>query len=64
MTAENLSRTLKTLETDGVKVDGARVIITDRARLAAVARRDPLIDGPPQGRNSPGDSMPALRPET
>lgn len=50
MTAENLSRSLKSLEADGVKVDGARVIITDRARLTALARPDPLIDGPdPEG---------------
>lgn len=46
MTAENLSRTLKSLESDGVKIDGARVIITDRNKLVAVARPDPLIDGP------------------
>ncbi len=46
MTPENLSRALKSLEGDGVKVDGGRVILTDRARLAEVARPDPLLDGP------------------
>lgn len=49
MTPENLSRTLKGLEADGVKIDGMRVIITDRARLTAVARPDLLIDGPESG---------------
>lgn len=63
MTPENLSRTLKQLEGEGVKVDGARVIITDRARLAALARPDPLIDGPdPDPRNS-GSAMPAVMPD-
>ncbi|GHC52123.1 helix-turn-helix domain-containing protein [Neogemmobacter tilapiae] len=45
MTPENLSRSLKSLEADGVKVDGSRVIITDRARLEALVQPDPLIDG-------------------
>lgn len=50
MTAENMSRALKALEPDGVKVDGARVIITDPIRLARLARLDPLLDGPdPEG---------------
>jgi len=53
MTPENLSRALKTLEADGVKVDGMRVIITDRARLTALAKPDRLIDGPdPDGAGS------------
>lgn len=46
MTPENLSRALKSLEQDGLKIDGNRVIITDRARLTALARPDRLIDGP------------------
>lgn len=46
MTPENLSRALKSLEPDGVKINGSRVIITDRARLTALAQPDPLIDGP------------------
>lgn len=45
MTPENLSRTLKSLEGEGVKVDGARVIITDRARLESYARLDQVLDG-------------------
>lgn len=58
MTPENLSRSLRALEADGVKLDGARVIITDRVRLAAVARPDPLIDGPdPHGQHA-GVSLP------
>lgn len=46
MTPENLSRALKSLEADGVKVDGARVIITGRPALMALVRPDPLLDGP------------------
>jgi CRP/FNR family transcriptional activator FtrB len=45
MTPENLSRALKSLEDAGVKVDGARVIITDRKRLTELVQPDPLIDG-------------------
>lgn len=43
---ESLSRTLRGLEGDGVKVDGARIVLTDPARLRQVARPDPLMDGP------------------
>lgn len=46
MTPENLSRALKTLVEDGCKVDGHRVIITNRARLEALAELSPLLDGP------------------
>lgn len=46
MTAENLSRALRSLEEDGLKVDGSRVIITDPERLGRIARLDTLIDGP------------------
>jgi CRP/FNR family transcriptional regulator, transcriptional activator FtrB len=46
MTPENLSRTLRLLEADGVTVLGTRVTVTDYARLAAVAQPDPLLDGP------------------
>lgn len=45
MTAENLSRALKGLEDDGLKVDGSRVIITDPEKLGLVAKLDVLIDG-------------------
>jgi CRP/FNR family transcriptional regulator, transcriptional activator FtrB len=38
MTPENLSRTLKALEDHGVKIDGMRVIITDRAKLTELAQ--------------------------
>lgn len=46
MTPENLSRTLKSLESDGLSVNGQAVAITDFDRLSAIARPDPLIDGP------------------
>ena len=46
MTPENLSRALKLLEADGVTVRGAVVTVTDHDKLAALARPDPLIDGP------------------
>jgi CRP/FNR family transcriptional regulator, transcriptional activator FtrB len=60
MTPENLSRALKSLEPDGVKIDGMRVIITDRAKLKALARPDRLIDGPdPDGMTS-GVSLPPV----
>lgn len=58
MTPENLSRSLKSLEPDGVKVDGMRVIITDRARLSALARPDGLIDGPDADGLNAGASLP------
>jgi CRP/FNR family transcriptional regulator, transcriptional activator FtrB len=58
MTPENLSRALKTLEADGVKIDGMRVIITDRAKLSALARPDRLIDGPDPDGASSGVSLP------
>ncbi|MGJ3263240.1 MAG: cyclic nucleotide-binding domain-containing protein [Salinarimonas sp.] len=50
MTPENLSRALRSLEDDGLKLDGLRVTITDRAKLTALASPDWLIDGPdPEG---------------
>ncbi len=61
MTPENLSRTLKTLEADGVKIDGARVIITDRAKLTALAKPDRLIDGPDAVATSAGIGLPLSR---
>ncbi|MFC7704230.1 helix-turn-helix domain-containing protein [Plastorhodobacter daqingensis] len=60
MTPENLSRTLKVLEADGVKIDGQRVIITDRARLTAVARPDALIDGPEPDDTGRGSTLPPV----
>lgn len=44
MTPESLSRCFKSLASDGVHIAGARVTLTDRARLEAIARPDPLID--------------------
>lgn len=46
MTPENLSRSMKALQGHGIAVRAMRVKIADRARLAAVAVPDPLIDGP------------------
>lgn len=46
MTPENLSRSMKILQANGLAVQGMRLIITDQARLMAVASPDPLIDGP------------------
>jgi CRP/FNR family transcriptional activator FtrB len=58
MTPENLSRTLKALESDGLKMDGARVIITDRDKLTALAQPDKLIDGPDAEGNENGAGLP------
>ncbi len=44
MTPENLSRSIKVLQANGLEVQGTRFIITDRTRLAAIASPDPLID--------------------
>lgn len=44
MTPESLSRTLRHLQEEGVSMDGARVTITDRARLAALALPDRVMD--------------------
>lgn len=46
VTPESLSRTMKSLQDAGAKVDGQRVIITNRKALEAVAHPSPLIDGP------------------
>lgn len=45
MTPENLSRSMKTLQANGLTAQGIHLTITDRARLTAVASPDPLIDG-------------------
>ncbi len=60
MTPENMSRTLRSLEHDGVKIDGMRVIITDRAKLNALARPDSLIDGPDPEADSADFGMPMI----
>lgn len=46
MTRESFSRALNALAKFGVAVDGQEVAIHDRARLAAVALPDPLVDPP------------------
>lgn len=61
MTPENLSRTLKALEADGVKVDGARVIITDRDKLSALVKPDMLIDGADAVADGSGSGLPKPR---
>jgi len=61
MTAENLSRAMKSLEPDGLKIDGSRVIITDPERLALVAQPDPLIDGPDPGPLTEAATLPLPR---
>ena len=60
MTPENLSRTLRILETNGVKMDGARVIITDREKLTALAQPDRLIDGPDMIADFNGSALPGV----
>lgn len=47
---ETLSRALKSLQDDGVAMDGARVIITDRSKLVALVEPQGLTEVPkPQG---------------
>lgn len=63
MTAENLSRALRGLEEDGLKVDGTRVIITDPIKLMKVARLDMLMDGPDPAPATEGAALPRATPE-
>ncbi len=58
MTPENLSRALKSLAEDGCKIDGQRVIITDRPKLEALAGLSPLLDGPDPEASQAGVSLP------
>jgi CRP/FNR family transcriptional activator FtrB len=58
MTAENLSRALKSLEANGVQLKGQSVTITDRAQLMAACPPDLLIDGPDPEPMSSGVSLP------
>ena len=46
MTPENLSRAFGTLSAHGLRVNGSRVYIEDRAALERLGRPDPLIDEP------------------
>jgi CRP/FNR family transcriptional regulator, transcriptional activator FtrB len=61
MTPENLSRTIRALEDYGLKIDGTRVIITDRAKLTALAQPDFLIDGSDPDALGSGTSLPIAR---
>lgn len=58
MTPENFSRAVKSLQPDGVSIDGMRIIITNRKALETVAGPDPLIDGPDKDPDPQGSSLP------
>ncbi len=58
MTPENLSRALKSLAEDGCKIDGQRIIITDRAKFEALAQLSPMLDGPDPEVAQAGVSLP------
>lgn len=45
ITRESFSRALASLETSGTKVEGQKITILNRSRLAAECMPDPLIDG-------------------
>ncbi len=46
ITPESLSRTMRALHEEGIKIDGARIILTDPERLRQVAAPDRLMDTP------------------
>lgn len=46
ITRESFSRALASLERFGTRVEGQRITILDRVRLAVECKPDPLIDGP------------------
>ena len=46
MAPENFSRAIRALKPYGVEVDGARVVLHDRADLQRLAKPNPLIDDP------------------
>ncbi len=62
ITPESLSRAMKSLQEVGAKVDGQRVIITDRKALEAYAQPTALIDGP-EYEGSAGFDLPDARAE-
>ena len=64
MTPENLSRALKSLVDDGCKIDGQRVIITNRPQFEALAALSPLLDGPDPDASQTGVSLPLPETET
>lgn len=61
MTAENLSRAVRSLEADGLKIDGSRVIITSPEKLMAVAQTDFLMDGPDSHLMTEGIAVPKIQ---
>lgn len=63
VTPESLSRAMKSLQEVGAKVDGQRIIITDRKALEAFAQPTPLIDGPDYD-GLAGFDLPKPRPDT
>lgn len=58
MTPEHLSRALKSLADDGCKVDGQRIIITDRKKLETLAQLSLLLDGPDPAASAAAVSLP------
>ncbi|MDT1060891.1 helix-turn-helix domain-containing protein [Paracoccus sp. CPCC 101403] len=60
MTPESLSRVFNALKSEGITLDGSRVIIADHARLAEVAGLDAMMDdlGPDNGRAEPWSPHP------
>ena len=63
MTPENFSRAIKSLQADGVAVDGMRIIITNHKSLEAVAGPNLLIDGPEGDTGQPSGNFPDIRPD-
>jgi CRP/FNR family transcriptional regulator, transcriptional activator FtrB len=57
MTPENLSRAMRSLAEDGMKVDGQRIIITNRPALEAVAQVTFLLDGPGKPSLDTGEAL-------
>lgn len=58
MTAENLSRGLRLLESHGVSVSGQQVSIHDMARLVEFVQPDVLMDGPDAHGGTAGVGLP------
>jgi len=51
------SRAIKSLQSDGVAVDGIRIVITDQKAFEAVTGPDLLIDAPDTNREFPGEDL-------
>ncbi|MBU4530535.1 MAG: helix-turn-helix domain-containing protein [Hoeflea sp.] len=60
MTPENFSRAIKSLQSDGVAMDGMRIIITNMKSLEAVAGPDTLIDGSDPLSGFPAATAPSI----